>query len=206
MLRTPVRAHEDGWLDGEGANEAEAELRQLVERHYRAMTHIASFRGAKRRDVERIILESLRAAGADGKDERDFRLFRVLVGRVAELERQVAPPEDWQAERVAALRKHNVEGEGSRWEGWFKVDPRPFTILEGRRRGETRRAAAAAVSRLPLAQRVVVVLRDVAGWTADDVGRLLNIEPSVQRALLHGGRSRVRLALEPLAAPRMQRD
>ena len=176
---------------------------QLVERHYRAMTHIASFRGAKRGDVERIILESLRAAGADGKDERGLRLFRVLVRRVAELERQVAPPEDWQAERVAALRKSNVEGNGSRWEGWFKVDPRPFTSLE-RRRGETRRAAAAAVSRLSLAQRVVVVLRDVAGWAADDVGRLLNIEPSVQRALLHGGRSRVRLALEPLAAPRMQ--
>lgn len=206
MLRTPVPSHEDGWLVEEGAKEAAAELTPLVERHYRAMTHIASFRGAKRRDVERVILESLRAAGADGKDGLDFRLFRVLVRRVAELERQVARPEDWEAERVSALRKSNVEGAGSRWEGWFKVDPRPFTVLESRRRSETRRAAAAAVSRLPLAQRVVVVLRDVAGWAADDVGRLLNIEPSIQRALLHGGRSRVRLALEPLTAPRMQRD
>jgi RNA polymerase sigma-70 factor (ECF subfamily) len=206
MLHTCVPSNEDGWLVEEGAKEAAAELTPLVERHYRAMTHIASFRGAKRRDVERVILESLRTAGADGKDERDFRLFRVLVRRVADLEREVPRPEDWEAERVAALRKGNVEGTGSRWEGWFKVDPRPFNVLETRRRSETRRAACAAVSRLPLAQRVVVVLRDVAGWGADDVGRLLNIEPSVQRALLHGGRSRVRLALEPLVAPRMHRD
>jgi RNA polymerase sigma-70 factor, ECF subfamily len=185
----------------EAAKGMTADLTPLVERHLRVMTHIAWFRGARRGDVERVILESLRAAGADGLDERDFRLLRVLIRNVAELERHAPNSEDWEAERVAALRKSNVERTGSRWEGWFKVDPRPFTVLESRRRSEAHRAAAAAVSRLPLAQRVVIVLRDVAGWAAEDVGRLLNIEPSVQRALLHGGRSRVRLALEPLAAP-----
>jgi RNA polymerase sigma-70 factor, ECF subfamily len=185
----------------EAAKGMTADLAPLVERHLRVMTHIAWFRGARRRDVERVILESLRAAGADGLDERDFRLLRVLIRNVAELERHAPNSKDWEAERVAALRKSKVERTGSRWEGWFKVDPRPFTVLESRRRSEAHRAAAAAVSRLPLAQRVVIVLRDVAGWAAEDVGRLLNIEPSVQRALLHGGRSRVRLALEPLAAP-----
>ena len=153
-----------------------------------------------RAGAPRVILASLRAVGANGDDERDFRLLRVLIRNVAELERHVPRSQDWEAERVAALRKSNIEPTDSRWEGWFKVDPRPFTVLERRRRGETHRAAAAAVSRLPLAQRVVIVLQDVAGWAADDVGRLLNIEPSVQRALLHGGRARVRLALESLAA------
>jgi RNA polymerase sigma-70 factor (ECF subfamily) len=185
----------------EAASGTTADLTSLVETNLRTMQYIASFRGATRRDVERVILESLRAAAADGRDERDFRLIRVLIRNVAELESHVPRSEDWEAERVDALRKSAVERPGSRWEGWFKVDPRPFTVLESRRRRDTRRVAAAAVSRLALAQRVVVVLRDVAGWDAEDVGRLLNIEPAVQRALLHGGRSRVRLALEPLAAP-----
>lgn len=193
MLRLPVLE--------EPANATTADLAPLVETHFRTMTHIASFSGVKRRDFERVILESLRAAGADGDDGRDFRLLRVLIRNVAELERHVPRSEEWEAERVAALRKGAVERPGSRWEGWFKVEPRPFTALETRRRRETHRAAAAAVARLPLAQRVVVVLRDVSGWTGDDVSRLLSIEPSVQRALLHAGRSRIRLALEPLAAP-----
>jgi DNA-directed RNA polymerase specialized sigma24 family protein len=186
----------------EAATRTAADLAPLVERHYPALVRIASFRAANRRDVERLILESVRDAGAARSDEPDLLLFRALIPRVAALERQAPRPEEWGAEPVQALRQSSVERAGSRWEGWFKVEPRAFTALEKRRRTEARRAAAAALSRLPLAQRVVVVLRDVAGWTAEDVGRVLRIEPSVQRALLHGGRSRVRLALEPLAEPR----
>ena len=56
--------------------------------------------------------------------------------------------------------------------------------------------ARAAIAALPPAQREVVTLRDVEGWSSDDVSEALRITPGNQRVLLHRGRSRVRAALE----------
>ena len=49
---------------------------------------------------------------------------------------------------------------------------------------------------LPLMQPSVVVLRDVHGWAAEEVGAVLEITDADQRALLHRGRSRLRGGLE----------
>ena len=56
--------------------------------------------------------------------------------------------------------------------------------------------ARAAIAALPPSQREVVTLRDVEGWSSDDVSEALGITPGNQRVLLHRGRSRVRAALE----------
>lgn len=53
-----------------------------------------------------------------------------------------------------------------------------------------------AIAKLPENQRVVVTLRDIQGWTAEDACNLLEITESNQRVLLHRGRSRIRQALE----------
>jgi RNA polymerase sigma-70 factor, ECF subfamily len=53
-----------------------------------------------------------------------------------------------------------------------------------------------AVAQLPPAQRVVVGLRDVDGWSAEQVCEALEITPGNQRVLLHRGRARLRGALE----------
>jgi RNA polymerase sigma-70 factor (ECF subfamily) len=58
-----------------------------------------------------------------------------------------------------------------------------------------------AISELPRAQREVITLRDVEGWTSAEVSDLLNIQDSNQRVLLHRARSRVRQALENYLAP-----
>ncbi len=49
---------------------------------------------------------------------------------------------------------------------------------------------------LPERQRVVVVLRDTLGWTAEDVCNALEINETNQRVLLHRARSRLRGRLE----------
>jgi RNA polymerase sigma-70 factor, ECF subfamily len=56
--------------------------------------------------------------------------------------------------------------------------------------------AHAVIAGLPPAQREVVTLRDVEGWSSDDVSEALGITPGNQRVLLHRGRSRVRAVLE----------
>jgi RNA polymerase sigma-70 factor (ECF subfamily) len=61
---------------------------------------------------------------------------------------------------------------------------------------ETDRYVRAAIEALPTSQKAVVTLRDVEGWSADEVCNALRISESNQRVLLHRGRSRVRRALE----------
>ncbi len=56
---------------------------------------------------------------------------------------------------------------------------------------------ADAVRRLPPDYRAPLVLRDVEGWTSEEVCRLLGLLPGNQRVLLHRARSTVRVALEP---------
>lgn len=60
--------------------------------------------------------------------------------------------------------------------------------------------ARQAIDALPETQRDVVALRDVEGWSSDEVSEALGLSPGNQRVLLHRGRSRVRAALEQAMA------
>jgi RNA polymerase sigma-70 factor (ECF subfamily) len=52
-----------------------------------------------------------------------------------------------------------------------------------------------AIAELPPRYAVVITLRDLEGWSADEVSTLLEITPENQRVLLHRARGRVRAAL-----------
>jgi RNA polymerase sigma-70 factor (ECF subfamily) len=54
---------------------------------------------------------------------------------------------------------------------------------------------------LPEAQREVILLRDVDGWTPMEVSEVLDITDGNQRVLLHRARSKVRAALEEYLNP-----
>jgi RNA polymerase sigma-70 factor (ECF subfamily) len=61
---------------------------------------------------------------------------------------------------------------------------------------ETHALIEKAVASLPLRQREVITLRDIEGWTSEEVCALLGITEANQRVLLHRARSKVRRALE----------
>jgi RNA polymerase sigma-70 factor (ECF subfamily) len=61
---------------------------------------------------------------------------------------------------------------------------------------ETRRHLATALAGLPARQRIVVTLRDVEGYTSDEVCDLLSVSAANQRVLLHRGRAALRAILE----------
>lgn len=61
---------------------------------------------------------------------------------------------------------------------------------------EAQKAIGSAISKLPPAQREVISLRDIEGWTATEVCNALGLSETNQRVLLHRARSRVRLELE----------
>jgi RNA polymerase sigma-70 factor (ECF subfamily) len=79
---------------------------------------------------------------------------------------------------------------------WVVMPARWPTPEEGLMSGETREVIAAAIAELPVAQRTVIALRDIEGWTSEEVGEALEISAGNQRVLLHRARSRVRNAIE----------
>ncbi|MCC6349561.1 MAG: sigma-70 family RNA polymerase sigma factor [Candidatus Eisenbacteria bacterium] len=73
----------------------------------------------------------------------------------------------------------------------------PLRSLERRQLGE---ALERAIAALPAAQRDVVVLRDVEGLTAAEVGRILGIGERAVKSRLHRARLALRERLAPFAA------
>jgi RNA polymerase sigma-70 factor (ECF subfamily) len=61
---------------------------------------------------------------------------------------------------------------------------------------ETLELVDAAIKRLPARQQEVIVLRDVEGWSPEEVCDALELSAGNQRVLLHRARSRVRESLE----------
>jgi RNA polymerase sigma-70 factor (ECF subfamily) len=85
-----------------------------------------------------------------------------------------------------------------RFPGGWTTFPEPWDHLEAH---ETRAVIAAAIERLPPAQRQVISLRDVEGWSAEEVCNVLELSESNQRVLLHRARSKVRAELEQHLQP-----
>ena len=57
-------------------------------------------------------------------------------------------------------------------------------------------SSPSAIERLPPAQREVLTLRDLDGWSSTEVCNALGVTETNQRVLLHRGRAKVRTALE----------
>lgn len=67
------------------------------------------------------------------------------------------------------------------------------SIVEDR---ETLRVAMRAIAELPLTQQTVIRMRDIEGYSPEEVCAVLGVSEANQRVLLHRARSRVRTALE----------
>ena len=75
--------------------------------------------------------------------------------------------------------------------------PQPWTLPENAALdAEVRSVLAAAVGALPDRHRIVVTLRDIEGYTSDEVCEVLDISPGNQRVILHRARAAVRTRLE----------
>jgi RNA polymerase sigma-70 factor (ECF subfamily) len=78
-------------------------------------------------------------------------------------------------------------------DGHWDSPPEPWrAILDS----EARAVIDAAIATLPEQQRQVIELRDVEGWSSEEVRNVLELSETNQRVLLHRARSKVRAALE----------
>jgi len=82
-----------------------------------------------------------------------------------------------------------------RWPGHWAVKPEAWPE-EALLAAETRERLAEAIEALPATQRAVISLRDIEGWSSEEVRNALDLSETNQRVLLHRARSKVRGALE----------
>jgi RNA polymerase sigma-70 factor (ECF subfamily) len=82
-----------------------------------------------------------------------------------------------------------------RWPGHWASKPEPWPD-ERLLAVETREIVERAIEELPPAQRAVISLRDIEGWSSEETCNALGVSETNQRVLLHRARSKVRQALE----------
>lgn len=86
---------------------------------------------------------------------------------------------------------------GHEWAGHWREFPAAWPSPESAAvSGEIHAQVADAVAALPDRQRIVITLRDVEGYTSDEVREILDISAANQRVLLHRARAFVRARLE----------
>lgn len=95
-------------------------------------------------------------------------------------------------------RRPTVEASRFGGDGMWSAPPDSWNNLPESKvlSGETMNRVKAAIQSLPIKQREVITLRDVAGLDADEVCGLLSISAENQRVRLHRARAAVRKMLE----------
>jgi RNA polymerase sigma-70 factor (ECF subfamily) len=162
--------------------------------------------------AEEVVQETwLRALGAldrfEGRSTLRTWVFRILVNTAktrAQREGRTIPFSALQdASRVpeAAVEPERfLADDHPTHPGGWSAPPRDLPE-ERLLASETRARIAAAIDTLPASQRAVISLRDVEGWSSDEVRNALDLSEVNQRVLLHRARARVRRALEEYLAP-----
>jgi len=82
-----------------------------------------------------------------------------------------------------------------RWPGHWSAPPTAWADEQVHSK-ESLAVVEAAIGRLPVNQREVITLRDVLGWSSEEVCESLGVSEGNQRVLLHRARSKVRAELE----------
>jgi len=97
-----------------------------------------------------------------------------------------------------AVPPERFQGPEGRFPGGWASFPTDWETLPEERllAQETLTRVDAAIRRLPQRQQEVMVLRDVEGWSSEEVCEVLELSAGNQRVLLHRARSRVRESLE----------
>ena len=136
----------------------------------------------------------------EGRSSLKTWIYRILLNKV----RTLAPREPRPAPRPSLGPDHDPAGprlelvHDELGPGYWPAPPEAWETQGPERldRTETLDLIAEAIEALPTAQREVVELRDVQGWSASDTAEALGITDVHQRVLLHRGRKAIRNALE----------
>ena len=189
----------------------EAAFAELVDRYGATMLRVARMHVRDRQVAEEVVQETWLAV-LDGIDRFEGRsslktwLFTILTNRAktrAMRERRTVPLSALVASEAGGSEpavdpERFVDAAAERFASSWSAPPAPGARCPRSRllSQETLTRVADAIEALPEAQREVIRLRDVEGWSAEETADALEISDGNQRVLLHRARSKVRAALE----------
>jgi RNA polymerase sigma-70 factor (ECF subfamily) len=203
-LIDPARAPDDALLEAVRGGDERAFI-ALVQRYSPLMLRVALGHVRGRAVAEEVVQEAWTAVltGLDGFEGRaTFKtwLMRILTNRAktrGEREARCVPfsalagEGDDDLDGVVPAGRQRLPGTWAGGAGSWSALP-PERMLAGELRARLRQA----IDGLPARQRTVISLRDVEGWSPEDVCDALGVSEGNQRVLLHRARSRVRADLE----------
>jgi RNA polymerase sigma-70 factor (ECF subfamily) len=188
----------------------EATFARLVGDWSGSMLRVAQIYVSSRAVAEEVVQETwlsvLRALPQfEGRSLFRTWVFRILTNTAktrAEREGRTVPfsalRDPGRVPEAAVDADRFLDAAHARWPGhWASPPTRWDTLPEERLLGdETLAVIERAIEELPPSQRAAITLRDVEGWTAEEVRNALEISESNQRVLLHRARAKVRKAIE----------
>ena len=181
----------------------EAAFATLIDRYYATMLRVARMYVATKEAAEDVVSETLLGViqGIDrfeGRSSLKTWLFRILVNRAKTRGEREARSRPFSS-LAASSRPTNPRSTltASAPDGSWATPPSAHRLPEDEvLAAEAGEHLMAAIDALPPAQRTVITLRDVEGFSGPEVSSLLEISEANQRVLLHRARSKVRAALE----------
>jgi RNA polymerase sigma-70 factor (ECF subfamily) len=195
----------------------EAAFVTLVERYHRPLLRLTRLRVGNDAAAEDVVQETWLAVLAGLARFEGRSSFRTWLFRIAENRAITRGRRDSRTVPLGQLLSDAADDDGGGptvdpdrfladgrpWAGHWAVSPASWAPDAEERllAAETLAAITGAISELPPSQQVVVTLRDVEGWSSEDVCAALEISPGNQRVLLHRARARLRAALDVQLRP-----
>jgi RNA polymerase sigma-70 factor, ECF subfamily len=189
----------------------EAAFAALLERHAGALLRFARLYVSDPAVAEDVVQETwvgvLRGIDRfEGRSSLRTWMFRILLNRIRSYHRRdgrlipfSACFEAAETPADPAVEPERFLGaEHPRWPGHWRRPPESWGESPEERvlSQEVRACVERAVAALLPSQREVITLRDIEGWSSEEVCELLGITGANQRVLLHRARAKVRQALE----------
>jgi RNA polymerase sigma-70 factor (ECF subfamily) len=182
----------------------------LVEKYYGYLLPLADFYVSDRAVAEEVVQDAWLAV-LKGIDRFEGRAaFKTWISQIV---MNLARTRGVRESRMVTFSEFS-DDETSRWEpavdpshfqmatadypDHWSVAPRPWNASPESQllTSETMMVLYNAVDLLPEAQRLVLTLRDINGYTAEEVCNILSITETNQRVLLHRARSKVRAIVD----------
>jgi RNA polymerase sigma-70 factor (ECF subfamily) len=186
----------------------EAAFAQLMREYGASMLRVAQMYVSSRAVAEEVVQEAwlgvLKGIGRfEGRSSLKTWLFRIVANTAKTRGVREARSVPFSAlgddgEHEPSVDPDRFLGAGERFPGHWALPPESWAgVPEGRLLAqETLDVIEREIERLPPAQRAVIMMRDVQGFTSEEVCNALDLTETNQRVLLHRARAKVRSALE----------
>lgn len=209
VLRSAVDDDESGLVAALRAGD-ELAFAGLVDRYHGSMVRVARAYVATKEAAEDVVQDAwlgvIRGLDSfEGRSSLKTWMFRIVINRAMTKggrESRSVPFSSLGPDEPTVDSSRFLDS--GRWTGFWASGPSASDVPERVLLSQEARAMVdAVIATLPPNQRLVITLRDVQGFTAEETCELLGVTEANQRVLLHRARGKVRSTLEEYVGSRV---